>query len=272
MKYISDANLKKLHQVEVDMLKEIDEFCKKNDITYFLIYGSLLGSIRHKGFIPWDDDLDIGMFREDYEKFIKIFPQTNKSPMYVQCMENDPNYWLSFAKIRKSNTLMLEENNKDLNINSEIFIDVFPFDKAKDGGYKKIIIRANIIRIITSTIHVKRKTGKLKNCQHKAFVTLFRILPVKLLYKIEKKLLMKDYKKDTSHRVCYFTVYPVRTEYMNENIFLPVSRGEFEKEKFNIINKPEEFLKNIYGDYMKLPPVSKRVNHSIIKVDFNKGE
>ena len=129
MKTISKEDLKKLHSVQVEMLLDIDKFCKEKDLTYFLIGGTLLGAIRHQGFIPWDDDVDIGMPRESYEKFIQLYPQTDKSKYYVETMENNPQYFHPYAKVRKSHTLAMEECLVNVRNRNEIFVDVFPFDK-----------------------------------------------------------------------------------------------------------------------------------------------
>ena len=266
MKTLSKEDLQKLHEVQVEILKDVDRFCRQNDITYFLIAGTLLGSIRHKGFIPWDDDIDIGMLRADYEKFIELYPSDKTSCYFVQSLEKDPDYWHSYAKVRKRNTLMEETKIQHVNLNKEIFIDVFPFDNVKDGGYDKIKYRANIIKVIRETIYVKRKIITLKDCRIKFLSFLFLIFPVKTLYKIQKKLMMKYQNIETKNVACYIGEYQTRNEYMDRDVFLPVKKGEFEGEKFNILNKPEVYLEKIYGDYMKLPPPSKRVAHGVLSI------
>ena len=272
MNKISDSDLKRLHEVQVEIVSDVDKFCKENDITYFLIAGSLLGSIRHKGFIPWDDDIDIGMMRSDYEKFIKLYPNNSKNKYYVQSLETDPKYWQSYAKVRKSNTLMIEERVKDLSVNKEIFIDVFPFDKVSDLGYEKVKIRANLIKVIRDTIYLKRHIKKLYECNFKIFATVLRIFPVKFLYFMQKKMMTYYQNKNTHHCICYIGEYKTRNEYMNIDDFLPVKKGDFENKKFNILNNPHAYLEKIYGNYMELPPVNKRITHGILKVDFLKGD
>ena len=93
------------------------------------------------------------MMRTDYDKFIKLYPSNNKEKYYVRALETDPNYWQPYAKVRKSNTLMVEKRVEKLNINKEIFIDIFPFDKAPDEGYEKIKYEANLIKVIRDAIY-----------------------------------------------------------------------------------------------------------------------
>ncbi len=272
MKYINNEELQRLHEVQIEILKEVSSFCKKNDITYFLVGGTLLGAIRHKGFIPWDDDIDIGMLRDDYEKFLKLFPHDKTSKYYVQALEIDKNYWNCFAKVRKSNTLVLEEKIKNLDLNKEINIDIFPFDYVASADYNKIKIRAGFIRILRDSIHLKRHIKSNNDCHHKILSRILTIFSVQTLYKIQLKLMTKDKKQDSQNIACYVGDYNVEKEFNLIDVFLPLKKGEFEKLEFNIPNKPQIYLEKIYGNYMELPPVEKRVTHGIIKIDTEKGE
>ena len=270
---LNDKELEKLHKIHLEMLKDIDDFCKKNNITYFLAEGSMLGAIRHKGFIPWDDDLDIGMMRSDYEKFIKLYSEDKNRKYYIDSMETNPGYWLPFAKIRKPNTLFLEKRIENVPVNKDIYIDVFPYDNVPNAGYKKVIFRANIIKIMEDSIHIKMKITKIKEVRrHKILACLFNILSKKTLYKIQKKLMTKYDNQDTDYITCYVTVYPTSRECMKREDFLPVKKVKFENLEVNVINKPEVALERIYGDYMKLPPVEKRGSHDIIAINFENGD
>lgn len=106
MVYVNDEIKYELRKEQIAILDEIVRICNDNGIKYFLDYGTLLGAVRHKGYIPWDDDIDIGMLRSDYEKFIKSYPSDKNNKYFVQTLETDPNYWHSYARIRKKNTFM----------------------------------------------------------------------------------------------------------------------------------------------------------------------
>ena len=133
---------KKLQSKIFEMLKDIDKLCKENDIEYYLISGSALGAVRHKGFIPWDDDLDIGMTDENYFKFLKICEEKlDKDKYFVQTPKTEKNYYLSFAKIRDITTTLVEENNVDIDITYGVYIDVFPFVGVPNNKMNRNILK-----------------------------------------------------------------------------------------------------------------------------------
>ena len=120
--------LRRLQLTQLDIAKEIKRVCEKNDIKYWLESGTLLGAVRHKGFIPWDDDLDIAMRRDDYERFKKIAPRDLSSEYFFQSWETDENFGLPFAKVRKRKTIYKEIKAKNSKANNGIFVDIFPYD------------------------------------------------------------------------------------------------------------------------------------------------
>ncbi len=268
-KTLNDKEFKKLHEVELEILKEVDYFCQKNKITYFLIGGSMLGAVRHQGFIPWDDDIDVGMPRKDYEKFIHSFPSDKNNKYFVETMESNHQFWYSYAKVKKKNTKMVEAKFKDFNDGKEIFIDIFPFDNVPNEGYQKIKVRSFLIKAIRETIYLKRKIIKVKDLRVKVASLLLVPFSVKFLYKFQHKLMTKYENINTDYLVCFIGEYKTSSEYMKKEVFLPVKKGIFEKTEFNVMNKPDIYLTNLYGNYKELPPPEKRVNHSIIEVNFD---
>ena len=154
-KELDNKTLKKLHEVGLEILLEIDRVCKKYDIPYFLCGGTLLGSIRHKGFIPWDDDIDIGMLRNDYEKFEECYIKEHSKKYYLHSIKTDEDYWLSFIKIQKNNTTINEKFIEKLDTHKGIFVDIFPFDKVPDKGFtKRLKLRSFFIKLIVEAIFV----------------------------------------------------------------------------------------------------------------------
>ena len=127
---MTNSKLRKVQLTELEILEKIDEICKKNNINYFLIGGTLLGDVRHKGFIPWDDDIDIGMLREDYEKFINVCLKNGAlgKDYYLHCNESDDDYFIPFIKVKKNNTTFAEKNIENINTHKGIFLDIFPYD------------------------------------------------------------------------------------------------------------------------------------------------
>lgn len=123
---------KKIWHIEIQLLQKFDEFCQKHNLRYFVEYGTLLGAVRHQGFIPWDDDIDVVMFRDDYEKLQEIAPSEFTYPYFFQNSYNDLVLW-PFAKIRDSRTTAIEYRDAPLELNQGIFIDIFPLDDVPDG-------------------------------------------------------------------------------------------------------------------------------------------
>ena len=132
--YTISSNMKQIWAVQLDILQEIAMICNKHDIKYFAIGGTLLGAVRHKGYIPWDDDLDIAMYREDYNKFCKIAPKELHNPFFFQTEDTDPGYLLRHAKVRNSNTtaILSIQKDKKYKFNQGIFVDIFPLDRIPD--------------------------------------------------------------------------------------------------------------------------------------------
>lgn len=267
---LSNAELKKLHEVEVEILDEVDSFCKKNNIKYCLCGGTLLGAIRHKGFIPWDDDIDIIMFREDYDKFIKEYSKIKDGKYFVQSYETDNNFWQMFAKVRKKNTLFNEKRFEHLDVNKEISIDIFPVDNAPDTGYDTIKYRANMIKVFNSAVMLKLKMKKLNECNFKVLTWCLSFFPIKFLNKKLYKWITKDKDLDSKYCVSYCSTYSIRREYVLKEQFFPFGEALFEGKKYPIPNHYKEYLTSLYGDdYMKLPPKEKRVNHNVVDVSFD---
>lgn len=128
----SPETLKKVHETEVEVLREVIRVCEENDIPYFSVAGTTLGAVRHDGFIPWDDDIDIGMLRDDYERFLRIAPSKLKKGYTLQHFSVEKNAPAHFAKVRKDGTEFVEENMRHIKMHHGIFVDIFPHDFVPD--------------------------------------------------------------------------------------------------------------------------------------------
>lgn len=270
---IDNATLKKLKDTELEILGEIDRICRKNNIEFFLTGGTLLGAVRHKGFIPWDDDLDIGMMREDFIRFTKAVKEDLNNKYFFDYFDTDKKYHLPFAKVRKNNTTFDEEMSKNYDNHKGIFVDIFPYDYT-DNNFKRCYVKAAIIQILSDTVLVKKKMMKLTSCRHK-FVSLICCALashtiLKFIDFISKHFNGK--KENFSHVVCFNSLMDLKKDYFLIQDFFPLKEIEFEKNKYNGLNDNDKFLTSQYGDYMKLPPIEERVNHTPLNISFKEGK
>lgn len=265
--YMDNKTLTKLHLVEVEILDEIVRICEKNKINYFLIGGTLLGAKRHDGFIPWDDDIDIGMLRSDYDKFIEICDNELNDEYYLDCIETNNDFHLPFAKIRKKNTLIDEQAIAHLNIKKGIFVDIFPFDNTNKAEGFLFKFRSFLIRSIVETIFLKKKISK--KSRHPLMVGILLPFSNKFLMIIQKKIMKINRNNSSKYITNYVGTYSCLKESFERKEAFPLKKISFEGKNYNCFKNPEKYLTNIYGDYMKLPPVEKRVNHNAVEISFD---
>lgn len=241
------------------------------NLTYYIAFGTLLGAIRHKGFIPWDDDVDVCMPREDYDRFIREGSEYLPENYFIQTMESDPKYALNFAKLRDSNTTLFEKHVIDVDINHGVFIDIFPLD-----GYIKGQNRVLDLRVKEKPVFEEADTNAFSNALSgfgKKFVyKLGETIPNKLKTDISKLSVPKDNPKfeDCEYVVCLvdnFYIMPFKRELLGKGV-----KVDFENIKVNAPENYDEYLRVLYGDYMKLPPEDQRENHHNFHLaDVNKS-
>lgn len=258
--------LDKLHQVHQELLDEFDRICKKNKLTYFLIGGTYIGALRHNGFIPWDDDVDVAMPRKDYEKLIEVSNKDLNKKYYLDCFEKNNDYFFPFAKLKKNNTIFDEEVMHHLNNHKGIYIDIFPLDNVKENN-AGLRIRAILAKAITDTMLYKNKVKKLGSALHPIVSFFFLMFTKKRLMKMQKNIVTYCH-DDNSKYMCDIAFgYGVQKELIERCHVIPTRELPFNGKKYSCMHD-DTFLKNIYGDYMKIPPVEKRKSHRPLKIDF----
>lgn len=258
---MNKETLDNLHGVELEILKEVDRVCKKHGITYFLDSGTALGAIRHKGFIPWDDDIDIAMLRDDYDHFCSIARDELNSQFFFQSIETDNNYNKFHAKIRKNNTKYVESRIVGREMHQGVFIDVVPFDKVPIKFHKIICKFVYFIRRLVSYYHEKEQLP-----QNRLKELIIRIVlgknPLLRYYKI--CTMFNNYGKKYMYTAFEYPVY--QHFVFPSRVFEGIKEVEFEGYLFPIVSGYDEYLKIMYGDYMQLPPEDKRVTHDILEL------
>ena len=266
--------LRRLQLVQLYILKKIKEICDENDLKYYLIGGTLLGAIRHKGFIPWDDDIDIVMYRKDLEFLEKIIKEKYNDEFFVQNFCTDPFYTRYITKIRLNGTVQEESNNIKMNINKGIYIDIFPLDYVKHNKGIGMYLRGRLLRILFALKTVKHVKRRNKSTWKKWIITVIKI-PVFLIPDHMLNLLFKMVcERDNKNKCQYTTNFAShfgweKQTYLNE-VYGEGELAQFENSFFRIPAKSEVILRSIYGtDFMKLPPLEKRNSgHTLVQIDF----
>lgn len=264
---LSSKQMKKLKSVEMEILKHFIDVCKKLKINYFVVQGTLLGAVRHKGFIPWDDDIDIGMLRKDYEIFLSKAQSLLPEEYFVQTYKTDPGYPHGFLKIRDSRTLFLETTCKNLKINHGIFIDVFPFDYYPENFFKKKIyeLKKLVLRYrIRDSLYIPTdKEKNIMNIVRKILKTISKIIYPSLEIALEKQSQLYQSTKKSNYVINSGGPWGkkecIPIAWFEKYIYL-----EFEGISVNAPYCYDEYLTHVYGDYMTLPSVEKRVSHHFI--------
>lgn len=266
------VTLKKVQCTLLEIAKEIKRVCDENDIQYFLDSGTQLGAVRHEGFIPWDDDFDMGMIRSEYLRFCEIAPKKLKDEYYLQTWENDLNYAVPFAKVRKKNTVYMEDK-ASVNLDNGFYVDIFPYDyapidlKAKNTLMNKL---AQIERVVLMKCNY-RPWKEQNGTNYKKKIAYMPYKYISLI--ISKERLIKKYEKlvysvEQSEDL-YIQYGSSKGFFVPKECFREGKELKFEDTTFRCPIDTNLYLTSIYGDYMTLPPEEERENrHQIIKIKF----
>ena len=270
---MDDLQLKKLQRAILLITDEVDRICTKNHIKYSLIGGSMLGAIRHKGFIPWDDDMDIGMLRQDYERFLEICKTELKEEFDLQTNENDPFYVYGFAKILLKDTYLVQFGHEKTKSRKGVFVDIFPFDNVpEDFNKRKKQGKRNYLYI--KMLERKFTARSLKGLPFKKKLA-FKTLDVMNVFCSQQKLVQKlnsnmiIYNQSSTDYICNLSgYYGYERETIPARYFEKLIQVPFEDRTYYIMADYDTYLTHIYKDYMKLPPIEQRRTHGFQRLDF----
>lgn len=257
-------NLKEIQKVELDILLYFSEVCNKNGLRYGLTSGTLLGAVRHGGFIPWDDDIDVVMPRPDYLKFVNIM-NDSKGQYVIGSPYNKDEYIYEYVKLMDKNTILIEEPDS-LNVKMSVYIDVFPVDGLPEDRNKQLKLFSKVKRLQVIYAAIERSSYKKNNASgiRKIMWCLLSVL-----------------KKIKLNRVFFYLLDNASMKYnFEESQFSAVLTGQglkevFSKEEYSLSGKvlfegiefstylhPELYLKQFFGNYHMLPPEEERYGHN----------
>lgn len=277
---MTDEQLKKLQEILVEIMNDIDCVCTKHNLTYNLGGGSCLGAIRHNGFIPWDDDMDINMPREDYERFCEIFQKELGDKYWLHTPEKTKDYGLAFARVRKKGTVF--RSREDISNNEEIgvYLDIFIIENTYDVSIMRYI--HGFLSLVTGFLlscrnfynNKKFYMNMVENNKKTKKVFLFKIIVGFIFSWLSVDTMTHIW--NNANKMCknsnskYVTVPVGRNHFFGElyerEKFCKTIKHKFEKYEFQICEDYEGYLKHMYGDYMKIPKKEEQEQHIFLEL------
>ena len=235
--YLVSAEMKRIWAVLIDMYLAFAEVCDKYGLKYYVIWGSLLGAIRHNGFIPWDDDFDVAMPRDDYNRFLKLAEKDFNYPLFLQTPYTDPGYYVSWAKLRNSTTTAISKKTSHRRFNQGLYLDIFPLD---DCDKESVVVEKNEIYKLVKKLGVAMRHGNpfLDERQLRDEITYWTDKPLQDFEEMERIASSHSTQED------YIVARTVKHKFENIEVVIP--------------ELYDEYLKIQYGDYMSYPPVELR--------------
>ena len=270
---MNNTNIELLHKADLEIVKEVVDICEKNNLMYYMLGGTMLGAIRHGGFIPWDDDIDLGMPRDDYEKFLLIAPKKLSENLKVVNYKTDPKYQYYITRVLDTNTKVIEERIGNDNKYTNVSIDIFPIDGTPNNiilrkiyFFRVLYHRALMSLCYKDSIDRKRPRSRVE----RIFLWFMEKIPINKLttpYKQKEKIdkLLKSQNVKKSKNIgnimgAYRTKEIVPAEFYGEG-----KMYKFEDIELRGMEMADEYLTWTYGNYMELPPEEKRKTHFVFE-------
>jgi len=266
--------IRKLQLAQLYMMREIAQICETHGLTYYLCGGTLLGAVRHGGFIPWDDDLDITMYREDLNKLIAIMQKEHSEKYFVQTFQTDKAYTRYIPKIRLNGTYQVELNNEKVDMHKGIYIDIFPLDHVTKTGGVGLYLRGKILRLLfaykTARYANEKPVTKVKKIIMKLVSPLTRLVPDKMMNKLFDKVCTATDKPGAKYTTSFASHYLWKRQLVSNDVYGEGTFLAFENTQLRVPSKYLALLTQVFGeDYMQLPPEEKRNSgHTLVKIDL----
>jgi len=260
---LSEADLRRLHQVQLAMLLELDRVCRRLGVAYQLGAGTLLGAVRHGGFIPWDDDVDVVMLRTDYRRFLREAPALLDSSLFLQSWRSDPHFQEGFAKLRRHDSAFREELRQNLRHHHGIYIDIFPFDPVHPGcRWWRVLL--SLVLATRRTVNVLHRLATDDNGGQLALVSPSWWMAI-------HEGLMRCLALVPSSQVVCLVSGSLLWQQL-QALARPATEFEqtvllrFEGLLFPVTANHHHALRRLYGDYRRLPPPEARMpTHRVVE-------
>lgn len=263
---LDSKTLRQLQMIELEMLIEVNRICEKCGIHYTIIAGTMLGAVRHGGFIPWDDDADIGMLRSEYEKFRSACEnELDSSRFYFQDNRNTKGYRWGYGKLRRKGTVFTREFQEHMPYEQGVFIDIFPMDGIPDNYLHRCIHNFHcfcIRKILWSEVGKKAD----KRWWMRIWFGLMSNIPENIVFSHYEKFIKKSNQKKTKLVRMLMFPSPTKDFGYHRKWYQRLEPVLFEGHKLSGMKDKDEYLSWTYGDYMQLPPQDKRKVHPVSEI------
>lgn len=270
--------LDKLHKLHLEMIQDLEKVCEKYHLTYFAAFGTALGAERHQGFIPWDDDTDVGMLRKDYNVFLEVAEKELGDKYRILTPEVDKRYACNVTKLQRKGTVFISHLTKNLKCEQCIFVDIFPIDHV--APTKKLAKRQwfmttfldRLLYLCGTPYPVIPYTGikywaaaSICWCVH--YISKIFHFSTRFIYRLYVKECTRYNDQNTKMVTSFGDAESLQYMFPEKNMF-PVVRVPFENITIPVLKNNKEHLRNAYGDFMEIPPEDKRINHVPYMIRF----
>ncbi|MBO4389007.1 MAG: LicD family protein [Spirochaetales bacterium] len=269
----TDELLHRVQSIEFGILKDFKDFCQKSRLHYFLIGGTLLGAVRHGGFIPWDDDIDVGMERSEYERFIRIWQEKHwetQGKYYLQCKEIDEKTPMPYAKLRRNGTVFIEKETVDTDQHKGFFIDIFPFDFIPSKVSVLFRLKYIFFKFLTIVSEYKNGYRGFSNNAKRLLCFAFSGLSFKTINRFQYRFMTQFRDSGCNCITSIASGYGYMRHCSEKSNFCGGGSILFCGEQFECPVDNDRYLTHLFGPhYMELPPIEKRVtNHNVLSIQF----
>lgn len=266
--------LRKLQLTQLYIMSEIAQICESHGLKYYLCGGTLLGAVRHGGFIPWDDDLDITMYREDLQKLIDIVQREYGTKYFVQTFQTDKAYTRYIPKIRLNDTYQVELGNENVSMHNGVYIDIFPLDHVTKSKGMGLYLRGKILRLLfaykTAKYAKNKPTTKVKKLIIKIVRPLTWLISDKFINNLFDTVCTATDKPGANYTTSFASHYLWKRQLVSNDVYADGVFLTFEGIEFRVPSRYLDLLTQVFGeDYMELPPEEKRSSgHILTKIDL----